>query len=138
MRGIILSGGTGTRLAPITKVISKQLLPVYDRPMVYYPLATLMSAGLREVLLITTARDLPMYQALLGDGAQLGITLQYKTQEKAGGIAEALQLGENFVGSEAFVLILGDNLFFGKNMGKKIADALRKRRPGQTPCSDTR
>lgn len=130
MRGIILSGGTGTRLAPITKVISKQLLPIYNQPMVYYPLATLMSAGLREVLLITTARDLPMYQALLGDGAQLGITLQYKTQEKAGGIAEALQLGENFVGSEAFVLILGDNLFFGENMGKKIADALRRAQIG--------
>lgn len=130
MRGIILSGGMGTRLYPVTKVISKQLLPVYDRPMVYYPLATLMSAGLREVLLITTVRDLPMYQALLGDGEQFGITLQYKTQEKAGGIAEALLLGKNFIGSESLVLILGDNLFFGENMGKKIADALRKTQTG--------
>ena len=130
MRGIILSGGQGTRLYPVTKVISKQLLPVYDRPMVYYPLATLMSAGLREILLITTARDLPMYQALLGDGEPLGITIQYKTQEKAGGIAEALLLGEDFVGSESFVLILGDNLFFGENMGEKIADALRRAQTG--------
>ena len=130
MRGIILSGGMGTRLYPVTKIISKQLLPVYDRPMVYYPLATLMSAGLREILLITTARDLPMYQALFGGGEQFGITLQYKTQEKAGGIAEAVLLGEDFVGSEPFVLILGDNLFFGKNMGEKIADALRRAQTG--------
>lgn len=130
MRGIILSGGMGTRLYPVTKVISKQLLPVYNRPMVYYPLATLMSAGLREVLLITTVRDLPMYQALLGDGEQFGITLQYKTQEKAGGIAEALLLGEDFVGDEPFVLILGDNLFFGENMGEKTADALRRAQTG--------
>ena len=130
MRGIILSGGTGTRLYPVTKVISKQLLPVYDRPMAYYPLATLMSGGIREILLITTARDLPMYQALLGDGEQFGISLQYKTQEKAGGIAEALLLGEDFIGSESFVLVLGDNLFFGENMGKKIADALRRAQIG--------
>lgn len=130
MRGIILSGGMGTRLYPVTKIISKQLLPVYDRPMVYYPLATLMSAGLREILLITTARDLPMYQALLGDGEQFGITLQYKTQEKAGGVAEAVLLGEDFVGSEPFVLVLGDNLFFGENMGEKIADALRRAQTG--------
>lgn len=130
MRGIILSGGMGTRLYPVTKIISKQLLPVYDRPMVYYPLATLMSAGLREILLITTARDLPMYQALLGDGEQFGITLQYKTQEKAGGVAEAVLLGEDFVGSEPFVLVLGDNLFFGENMGEKIADALCRAQTG--------
>lgn len=124
MRGIILSGGQGTRLYPVTKVVSKQLLPVYDRPMVYYPLATLMSAGLREILIITTARDLPMYQALLGEGEQFGITLQYKTQKNSGGIAEALLIGEDFIGDEPFVLILGDNLFFGQNIGRQISDAL--------------
>lgn len=113
MRGIILSGGTGSRLWPITKSVSKQLLPVYDKPLIYYPLATLMELGIRQVLIITTALDLSSYQRLLGDGSDFGVTIEFEVQDKPEGIAQAIILGQDFIGEEDFALILGDNLFHG-------------------------
>ena len=123
MKGIILAGGSGTRLAPLTAVVSKQLLPVYNKPMVYFPLATLMLAGVREILVISTARDLGGFKKLLGDGRRLGLKISYAVQSRPSGIAEALIIGEKFIGGENCWLILGDNIFFGHGLPHELKTA---------------
>ncbi|HEV2086758.1 MAG TPA: glucose-1-phosphate thymidylyltransferase RfbA [Cryptosporangiaceae bacterium] len=122
MRGILLAGGTGSRLWPITKAVSKQLMPVFDKPMVYYPLSTLMMAGIREILVITTPDDQPQFQRLLGDGTDLGLELRYTAQPSPDGIAQAFLLGADFIGDEPVALILGDNIFHGAGLGRQLAD----------------
>lgn len=123
MKGIILAGGSATRLYPLSKAISKQIMPVYDKPMIYYPLSTLMLAGIREILIISTPRDLPMFQQLLGNGDELGMKFQYKVQEQPNGLAQAFVLGAEFLGGESGCLILGDNLFHGQNFSSMLKKA---------------